>query len=430
MSKLFISFLGTNRYIPCNYYFNDEKVNNVHYVQEALIQIFCKDFTENDRILIFLTEKAKEKNWESNNNNESLLKNRLTNLGLKSRIIDILIPIGNSEKEIWDIFSIIYNNIKQNDEIILDVTHAFRSIPLLSIVLLNYARFLKNIEVKGIYYGAFEVLGSRDEVKNMKIEKRDAPIFDLTSFDKLHQWSIAADNFVNYGSSKKLCNLIYEKINPILAENSKNEQAVYMNKFAKGLNKITGYFNTARGKQIVEGKDFIYLRNNISNLSEDFIVSKPLQPIKEKIKRQIELYNENNILNGFRAVKWCIDNELIQQGITLLQETIITYILVDLEIPYYNIKNRDIVSIAIKMICEKKEYSQWPEKLKNDEDKTKKIINSDSFKLLAKAFDKLREYRNDINHGGYLKTSRSAGAFSNKLLEVYRDVEKLIFKNE
>ena len=58
MSKIFVSFLGTNPYMECNYCFGDKKVANVRFVQEAMIRMFRDAFGHDDRILIFLTCEA------------------------------------------------------------------------------------------------------------------------------------------------------------------------------------------------------------------------------------------------------------------------------------------------------------------------------------------------------------------------------------
>jgi len=421
MSKIFISFLGTSDYTPCNYIFKDKKIENVHFVQEALVRLFCDNFRETDRIVIFLTEEAKKTNWYR-------LQKNLKKIETKTEIKSIGIPKGDSEAEIWEIFSIIYSEIKENDEVIFDITHSFRSIPMLGIVLLNYARFLKDIKVKGIYYGAFEILGPKKIVEKMPKEKRNAPIFDLTSFDKLQQWSNAAENFVNHGITEKMCNLVYEDVNPILQEDYTNKQARYASNFAKMLNKISSYFNTVRGKLIIEGKDFIYLKNNIENLNIERSISKPLKPLKEKILNKMEPYEKNNILNGFKAVEWCIDNGLIQQGITLLQETIVTHILESMQIPWDKIKNRDIVSCSTKVFCENQSYEEWNTKLKDNTELTKRITSNEIFKSLAKPYDTLRDFRNDINHGGYLRNARPAGCFKNKLQEIYKEVKTIVFE--
>ena len=64
--------------------------------------------------------------------------------------------------------------------------------------MLQYAKFLKKIDVKAIYYGAWEV---RDTEKNM------APVFDLTVFNEILDWSAAANDFITFGSAKTLLDL-------------------------------------------------------------------------------------------------------------------------------------------------------------------------------------------------------------------------------
>ena len=64
MSRVLLTLLGTSDYYPCNYYLdNVMKTNNIRFIQEALANHICKDWTSEDRIVIFLTEDAKKKNW-------------------------------------------------------------------------------------------------------------------------------------------------------------------------------------------------------------------------------------------------------------------------------------------------------------------------------------------------------------------------------
>src|SRR5690606_16601888 len=95
---------------------------------------------------------------------------------LKAGIKTEDIPEGFSSEEIWSIFQKIVDNVHTGDIIYLDITHAFRSIPMLGMVLLNYLKALHRIEVKAIYYGAFEKLGFAGQVQKMEIEERNAPI--------------------------------------------------------------------------------------------------------------------------------------------------------------------------------------------------------------------------------------------------------------
>ena len=156
------AFLGTADYLPCNYLLNGREINNVRFVQEAIASLLCKDWTEEDRIVIFLTEDACSRNWTDNSqidpNGKILqregLKSRLESLNLKAEIHPKDVPNGQSESEIWEIFDIVFNQINSDDEVIFDITHSFRSLPLLVTIILNYARILKKIkkQVADLYY--------------------------------------------------------------------------------------------------------------------------------------------------------------------------------------------------------------------------------------------------------------------------------------
>ena len=50
----------------------------------------------------------------------------------------------------------------------------------------------------------------------------------------------------------------------------------------------------------------------------------PFKPLISKIKDRLSDFDGTNLQHGLAGVKWCIDNDLIQQGYTLLQEVIIS----------------------------------------------------------------------------------------------------------
>lgn len=184
MKKSFISILGTNDYLDCKHSIGDKLSEKpVKYVQEDLIKFFCSDFDEKDEIRIFLTQDAKQKNWVDNGHKDrggnsiqnKGLMTRLTDLHLKCNFFSIDIKEGYNEKEIWEIFQKIYDSFKDEEEVIVDVTHSFRSLPMLLITLLNFAKQVKKIKVLGIYYAAFESLGKIDDIKNLQPEDRVTP---------------------------------------------------------------------------------------------------------------------------------------------------------------------------------------------------------------------------------------------------------------
>jgi len=45
-----------------------------------------------------------------------------------------------------EIFRTIFDEIDENDEIIFDVTHSFRYLPMLVFIVINYARVVKKMQ--------------------------------------------------------------------------------------------------------------------------------------------------------------------------------------------------------------------------------------------------------------------------------------------
>jgi CRISPR-associated Csx2 family protein len=317
MAKVLISFLGTNDYIPCNYYLDKDrslKIDNLRFIQEALLKLLCTGWDSEDRIIVFLTEDAEKKNWidtvyktgESKPGLDTVLKS----MKLKPRILSPRIKEGYSESDIWDIFETVFSQLNDNDELILDITHSFRSIPMLGLVLLNYARVLKNITVKGIYYGAFEKLGPSYFVKeNISISERNAPIVDVTSLMELQDWTTAINSFIKSGDASMITGLTSENVNPVSkATQGKDPVAGRLKSFAKNIERITDYYRYCRGGDI-RSFDFDSFNENLQLLAEERnIFIKPLPPLFSLIKNQFENSSTGDSVNLIHGAQWCLDH--------------------------------------------------------------------------------------------------------------------------
>ena len=416
MSRIFLSFLGTNDYVECSYSFKRQTARNVRFVQEALVGLFCQDFEPEDRICILLTDKARKKNWEN-----STGRNGEFTKGLAERIVQtkasvqcVSIPEGHSEKEIWEIFNTLYNNLNSEDRVILDITHGFRFLPMLTMILLNYARFLKKITIEAIYYGAFEVLGPAYKVKDMPVSERLAPIFDLTSFDALQLWSHGAENFVSFGNPDKISSLARESVIQRLKESKgKDIEAKRLQGLAENLTILSRQILTNRGSDIVSGKTASYVRGYLDEL---VAVNNPgLQPLLDEIKKKIERFQDDTPYNGFVAVQWCLDHNLIQQGLTILQETILTLLLHLLGEDWGNKNLREAISSAFIIVSRNIPEKEWNVTCTKHSELIRKVCALPVFPKAVKAYDALSKCRNDINHAGFTQDHRKAEKFKPEL---------------
>lgn len=440
MAKVLISFLGTNNYISCNYYYKTKqnKIENVRFVQEAVIQLFCKDFDENDRLLFFLTEDAEKKNWVDNGHTKHWLKppepiiqdgleTRLNLLNLESKIEKYRIANGFTNTQIWEIFKKVFEQLKDGDEIIFDITHAFRSLPMLGIVLMNYAKALKGkFRIRSIHYGAFEALGTFKKVNSLNVEERDAEILDLISLSVLQDWSNAANDFITNGSTKSIEKLIQRKSLSLILENPTKAVFKKFQNFSNALNKMTLALSTVRGNEILQAEIFKTVDKIANELKKEAFIA-PLQPLLELISNQVKRFkfvDRQKIMNTFEAVDWCIENKLIQQGITLLQESIITYLIIFFDRTYrFDYRNYDDRE-SMKYILLNENLSSFEKRI------SKKMFafNSKVFKDLKPYFKRFKKYRNDINHGGFLEDAKNEKEFGKELFKVRSEVKSIFEK--
>jgi len=295
-------------------------------------------------------------------------------------------------------------------------------------VLINYAKLLKNISVRGIYYGAYEA-------KYKKDNKEYSPIWNLNDFEILQQWTNSANIFLNTGNALPLAKILTDKKYLLLKE---------------GLEKFSKMILVNRGQDIYNGSVVLELKNEINSIiATEENKLEVLSPILNKIKNEFDLYQNDSPLNGFLAVKWTINNGLIQQSATLLEESITTFIMCDIgEMEFIsNTHKRSKVSAAIaigttasfqytiipvlnensspleKDSFEKShEYLQW-------EERVIPIVRTLPYKKKLKSFLlKIKEMRNDINHAGFRNDPKDYDNFREKIIERYNEL-KVVLSN-
>ncbi len=450
MANLYLSFLGTNDYLPCTYEHQNRKIENVRFVQEATIRLHCMDWSQNDRVIIFTTPQALNLNWKDDGQINRSSGERIQQFGLETCIKNIKgnfswnrvdIPDGRNEKEIWNIFLKVFDIVEEEDKIIFDITHAFRSIPLLAIVILNYARIMKNISLSGIYYGALEALGGINEVKKMQPEKRIVPIIDLTAFDQLMEWSVAADRFIKSGDASWVSKIAEHTASTILSETKGNDRSQHtIRNLARNLDKFTKTLATCRGRDISPVVERLkQTLENCQNLTFNNPLNMPLKAIIGKIDSQINMFSNHQIRDGIKAARWCLEHNLVQQSYTILQETLITYFIYKIgeDTENYGNKNllRTLAGQAIAIIMpyilnntgKKLPFKEWKSDAQNNKELIEKFISFYKTQpRLVKTYNDLTGYRNDLNHAGHSADPRPAGTFIKKMPGFLDDVESTI----
>lgn len=440
MASVFISVLGTTDYVECNYISPDTDVTCLsRFVQEATVLMNCSGWAETDRILIFTTEDAEKRNWLDNGQtdrktqqprNQEGLYSRLKHLSLKPSIENIRIPEGKTIDEIWSIFNLILGRLNPSDEVIFDITHSFRSIPMLVMVILNYAKVTKRVALNGIYYGAMESLGNLSEVEKMPLLERKVPIFDLSAFDELLDWSVAVERFLESGDGNMVSRLASKKAKLIRkAKKAQDDGADAMARIAAAIETFSGAISTCRGKLINQSVKNLKHSIEVGKKSE---IAPALVPLLDHLDERLQVFSGDAVDDGLRAVEWCVEHNLIQQGFTILREFMINYVCKGFNVDPSDQQERDRIENAIR-----KDVDTW----KKDQQRKRKVkVTLDLIELpldlfpqdseLLDMFNRLFGLRNDINHAGMRLDPKPAKTLRNELHELVSKMNRLILEKK
>lgn len=408
--KVFLSFLGGSDYKPCVYYFpNGGKSPELRYIQEATLLNLTEqeNWTSSDVAYILLTDYAKERNWEDNVHLDRDTGEKIKSEGLASKLNKAGLPMrihpvfGLREciniDDIMLLFSNIFDLLEEGDSLYLDLTHGYRYFPMLVLVLSAYARFLKNIEVKSVTYGNFEA-----------VKGPEKPVIDLISLVSLLDWTFAAGQYVKSGNIDELVRLSREELSVLKNSRCDKTTANLLQSFINQLNIFINERRLCQGKSIIESTTFSMLQKTDEKLKrKESVLIPALDPILNKIRSTFDdIDTKENIRNGYMAAKWCFDNGLYQQAITILQESIITEICMEAGLDWQSKTYRGFVGAAMtKLKGAEMQCINLPD-VADKESAFKNVLESQSLKRHITDLENISRYRNAFNHAGMNKDCR------------------------
>ena len=299
-----------------------------------------------------------------------------------------IIDYGLNEKELWnnfDVFMRIGENLGDNDEIYLDITHAFRSIPLFIYLMLDLITILEsknNLKIAGLFYGMLEATK----------EFGYTPIVDLSPLYNITLWARGAYNFINFGNGYLLADLI-------------NDEGI-----AKKIRNISDLVNI---NYIDDFKREVDSLNNhiLKTTDSSELVVKYMQPYLQSFIDQFKGISSTGKLQ-FALAQWYFDNYRFAQGYICLAESIITRIL-----EIYRERNSSISwSNASRGRIKSLIYNH-------------KFVAKPEYNMVNKVFDSIRNIRNLIAHAGY----SDGNTFRKDIEKAYsylNNVEKHVLNNK
>ena len=407
--KVFISVLGTNPYRKCIYFKGDFKATETRFIQRATLEMLTRDESwnaETDKGFILLTEKAKTANWLIANNSRknrdgveepyTCLHDELEEANLPLKITSVDIPEGKDEKEIWEIFDKVFHLLEEGDELYFDLTHGFRYLPMLVLVLGNYAKFLRNVSVQSLTYGNYEAAGGSE---NPKL----APFVDITPLSVLQDWTNASSDFLRHGDASRLKGLCMKELRPILRETrGADVTAQSFRHLAETLSSFADNLRFCRGLSIYRGEDVVKLRESLEGVENRYL--KALIPLLDNVASSVKGFTSDNVVNLLRASELCLRYGNYQASVTLMQEGMVSFFCVQHEISIEDEKSRERVGRAITKKLFYFENRLQDYRAQPDSTLEKKIDEIYNDDLLTREFvneySNLTNVRNDMNHAG------------------------------
>jgi len=367
-----ITFLGITSYDEIEYRWNDLSYKT-KFVQEAFVHWLKPEAT-----CVLLTEKARAGQWQD-------LHQKLQG---HTHTVEIDIPDGKNEAELWEIFEAISEVVQEGDEIAFDITHGFRSLPMIALLTIAYLKQVKGVKVQHVVYGVYE----RDNPM--------APILDLTPFADLLEWLVAAKMFTATGDSSELGRLIQEVQNDAYRNRGAYGENLprALKNFGMALEEVSNDLLLARVPNLPDSIRRLAQRQSEAN-TEVGQWTPPLTLLLDKIADAYEPFQDDSLPTQAALIRWYLNHNHIVQAVTLAREWVVS------------------------------DYARQKSLSRDDaEDELNQRANNQESDELVQLWSSIRNIRNDLAHCGFGREEGqvlSATSIRQNAEEVVKQIERL-----
>lgn len=185
-----------------------------------------------------------------------------------------------------------------------------------------------------------------------------------------------------------------------------------LKRLTNNLEEFGKILSTCRGQGIVETTRRI--QANIDQCAEADLIP-AFRPLLEHIRPRMEVFRGDEIQDGVAAARWCLEHNLVQQGFTILQETLITHLIRKAGVEALDSDARNIVTSAVAILMHDIPREEWRGAANENEDLTTRIMAILKADGLVKLMDNISQERNDLNHAGYNQGPRPPAGFAESL---------------
>nr|WP_041455029.1 TIGR02221 family CRISPR-associated protein [Anaerolinea thermophila] len=398
-----LTFLGLGNYTPTTYTWDGQEM------ETSFAPLASCRFLKADQIVVFLTQKARENVFNN------FIKHAQESV--QANVIPVDIPAGAKEEELWQIFSAILEQTSPDEELAFDVTHGFRSSPMISLLAAAFMRSAFNVKLKAILYGAYDA----------KDEANRTPIFDLSPMITLLEWAVAADRFNRTGDSRYFASLIREQ-QKSLALRGMLEEAGTLGKLQKNLTELSLYLHMIRPEQAMQAAEELkdHIECSTSALEKAMgtlpfrallnTVKEAYHPVAHHAKPKDLAQLKEMLATERIMIGWYIERELWMQAAALIREWLVSWVMAQMgEVNISNRTNRErfesVISIEAHAFLNAK-HQQPPFS-------STFLSNLPEQEQFFGRWLSFTEPRNDLMHAGQRDDSKEPNTLISQIKETY-----------
>ncbi|PTV94457.1 CRISPR-associated Csx2 family protein [Halanaerobium saccharolyticum] len=297
-----------------------------------------------------------------------------------------VITYGINDEEIWsnfDLFMGLTEELEDGDQVYLDITHSFRSIPLFMYLMMDFIQNLKSkqIELSGLYYGMLDIKREMDEDY--------APVIDYKPLFEISKWIRGVYDFTNYGNGYLISELSNDK------------------ELADRINRVSDLFNINYIKE---------LKTQIRKLNEQLQATdlKNLKVLNYIVPNLEEFLNRfENIKSDWKfqleISKWFHENNKYGNAYISLVESILTYICEFYDLDFTEFNDRMLAKVLVGSKEIRRKYSDL-----------NKLMS------LSNKFLKTNTIRRSVAHGSLSETARVSKQDIENYVKYQNEIESLL----
>jgi len=226
-----LTFLGTGRYREACYHYGNQ-THTASYAPAA-----SASFLQVSKLLVFVTPDAEQAHLGP------LSECLPDGVELESRPV----PLGQNEAQLWEIFQAITDAVKPGERVAFDVTHGFRTFPMIGLLAAAFLQAGLDVELQAVLYGAWE---ARDE----SAQPPSTPVFDLSPMLELLRWADAAQRFNRTGDARPLAERLRMRKKKVALSGyaDAGDRAAKLNNLTGALEQISRALRLVRPSQALE----------------------------------------------------------------------------------------------------------------------------------------------------------------------------------